>query len=391
MSMTKENKRRGVIRAAALVVAAVLMLTLFGCEPETAQSLIESGNELLSNYQYDKAMDKYERALELEADNLDAYIGIAKAYLGKNEYAAAADIYIQLGDKHEAGLIYEARGALDEAKELFWQSFTEAGKQESYDKYLEYTDYEVTFTDEAVEGFVREYLNKPEGVITRNELNAIEEVRIYGNDFLFSTAQTDSSEKSGIYDNYAGNKRAGAGNVKSLDDFIHFANLDYLLVYYNDLDDVPLSLAEHPKLYCLYLSYNYISDLTNVSQLDNITRLSLTANGIRNLNPLAEMTQLELLYLQKNSISDLTPLSGLANLKQLLLSQNSIRDVSPLASLVNLTDLYLDNNYYLRDVTPLSTLVNMERLVLGRTNVKDFSVIANMPNIKHDYVDLRTA
>ncbi len=389
--MKRTRGKRGALCfiSAAIILSLILLLT--SCAPETAQSLIEDANELLSGYQYDKAIEKYKSALTLDENNVDAYIGIAKAYLGKNEYKAAADIYIQLGDKHEAGLIYEARGAVDEAKQLFWDNFTETGNQASYDKYLEYTDYEVTFVDETIEAYVREYLGKPEGTIMRNELNSIDEVRIYGKDYLFSTPQTESTAKSEIYDNYSGNKRAGAGEVEQLDDFIHFANLKYLLVYYNDIDDVPLIFNEHPKLEYLYLSYNYINNLTNVSQLKTITRLSLTANGIRNLSPLSEMKQLEVLYLQKNSISDLTPLAELKNLKELLLSQNSIRDVTPLAGLTNLTDLYLDNNYYLRDVTSLKTLVNMERFVLGRTNVKDFSVIAFMPNIEHDYVDLRTA
>lgn len=390
--MKRTRGKRGLLGSISAILILSLIVLLTSCAaPETAQSLIEDANELLASYQYDKAIAKFQSALTLEENNLDAYIGIAKAYLGKNEYKAAADIYIQLGDEHEAGLIYEARGAIDEAKELFWSSFTKTGSQASYDKYLEYTDYEVTFVDETVEGFVREYLGKPEGVIMRNELNAIDEVRIYGDDYLFSTPQTESIAKSDIYSNYSGNKRAGAGDVEQLDDFIHFANLKYLLVYYNDIDDVPLSLNEHPVLEYLYLSYNYLNNLTNVAQLKNITRLSLTANGVRNLTPLSEMKQLEVLYLQKNSISDLSPLAELTNLRELLLSQNSIRDVTPLAGLTSLTDLYLDNNYYLRDITSLKTLVNMERFVLGRTNVKDFSVIAFMPNIEHDYVDLRTA
>ncbi len=382
--------RSGKRRIIAALIVAALAVSLFGGCAKTAQSFIEQGDKYLSAYNYDKAMDKYNEALKLEEDNVDAYRGLAKALLGRNEYERAADIYIQLGDEGEAARVYEAHEDINKATELYHEDFLLTGSQTSFDKYLEYTDYEVTFVDSVVEGFVREYLDKPEGAIMRNELNDITGVRIYGDDYLFSTPSTEAKEKTDLYDNYAGNKRSGVGSIEHLDDFIHFANLEYLLVYYNSISDVDVKLAAHEKLDQLYLSYNYISDLTEISELTNITKLSLTGNSIKNLEPISNMTQLTLLYLQKNNISDLTPLSGLTNLQKLLLSQNSITDVTPLANLTGLTDLFLDNNRYLKDIRCLDTLVNMERLTLGKTLVKDYSALSGMTNLEFDYVDLRT-
>ena len=70
----------------------------------------------------------------------------------------------------------------------------------------------------------------------------------------------------------------------------------------------------------------YISDLTPLAGLTNLTELDLYNNKISDLTPLTGLTNLEWLNLSDNNISDLTPLTGLTNLKNLHLASNNITD-----------------------------------------------------------------
>ena len=65
---------------------------------------------------------------------------------------------------------------------------------------------------------------------------------------------------------------------------------------------------------------------------------------ISDLTPLAGLTNLTWLYLDYNNISDLAPLAGLTNLTRLYLMDNNISDITPLAGLTNLEFLHLDGN-----------------------------------------------
>ncbi len=97
---------------------------------------------------------------------------------------------------------------------------------------------------------------------------------------------------------------------------------------------------------------NSISDITPLSGLTNLTRLSLSGNSISAITPLSGLTMLAWLELSGNRISDITPLSRLTGLTNLYLRFNSISDISSLSSLTNLTVLWLRENN-ISDIAPL--------------------------------------
>ena len=76
---------------------------------------------------------------------------------------------------------------------------------------------------------------------------------------------------------------------------------------------------------------NYISDVSPLKNLTQLTGLYLFDNHVSDVSPLKNLTQLTRLYLDDNYISDVSPLKNLTQLTELGLSENWIADVSPLA------------------------------------------------------------
>jgi hypothetical protein len=87
-----------------------------------------------------------------------------------------------------------------------------------------------------------------------------------------------------------------------------------------------------------------ISNLSGLSELTNLTSLSLDSNNVSDISSLSELTNLIHIGLRDNNISDISELSELTNLFRLKLSSNNISDISALSELMNLTELYLGDN-----------------------------------------------
>ena len=97
----------------------------------------------------------------------------------------------------------------------------------------------------------------------------------------------------------------------------------------------------------LSLEQNYISDISALSTLTNLTELVLYQNQISDISPLSTLTNLTELDLFKNQISDISALSTLTNLTELNLEQNQISDITPLVENAGLgagDELWLETN-----------------------------------------------
>ena len=135
---------------------------------------------------------------------------------------------------------------------------------------------------------------------------------------------------------------------------------------------------------------NSISDITPLSGLTNLTRLSLSSNSISDIPSLSSLTNLTWLDLAYNSILDITPLSGLTRLAWLELSGNRISDITPLSGLIGLTNLYLRFNS-ISDISSLSSLTNLTVLWLRENKISDIApLVANTGLGSGDRVDVRS-
>ena len=123
-------------------------------------------------------------------------------------------------------------------------------------------------------------------------------------------------------------------------------------------------------------------NISPLSGLVNLERLSLENNGISDISPLAGLKGLQVLGLSANNIEDLSPLVGLKKLRHLNLSDNNIENFSPLAGFTNLEELWIENNPS-TDFSPLAALkltdfrsdvdVNED----GVVNILDLVIVAN--------------
>ncbi|UCE23452.1 MAG: hypothetical protein JSU74_09105 [Candidatus Zixiibacteriota bacterium] len=142
-----------------------------------------------------------------------------------------------------------------------------------------------------------------------------------------------------------------------------------------------------------YIDFNTcgITDLTPLSQLPVLHTLNLNFNNVSDISPLANITSLRYLYLVENDLLDtsstnipiLQPLSSLTGLVILDLHNrvdypgNSLQYLSPLSNMNQLTTLDLGQVGNISDVTPLQSLASITNLILTYNNIEDIAPLAN--------------
>ena len=111
------------------------------------------------------------------------------------------------------------------------------------------------------------------------------------------------------------------------------------------LTDVSV-LAGLTELKTLNLSFNKLTDLSPLAGLKQIEELDLRSNQLTDVSALAGLKQLETLDLGFNQLTDVSSLAGLKRLKELDLGNNNLTDkqLKNLAGLKHLEWLYLENN-----------------------------------------------
>ncbi|MBQ3392998.1 MAG: leucine-rich repeat domain-containing protein [Lachnospiraceae bacterium] len=96
-----------------------------------------------------------------------------------------------------------------------------------------------------------------------------------------------------------------------------------------------------------------------LSDVYEMTELSLANCGIRSIDALGELTNLEFLDLNFNAVEDVSPLAGMTCLRQLSLQNNRIADIRALGSLTALHSLDVGGNR----ITDLSVLEELPQLL----------------------------
>ena len=109
------------------------------------------------------------------------------------------------------------------------------------------------------------------------------------------------------------------------------------------------------------ISHVAISDLSILSGMTNLKKISAYDNNISDLTPLTSLDRLEELYLVSNTIVDISPLLALRQLSVLRLDGNKVENIEILPKLKRLNRLGLDNNN-ISDFTPISKLDDIQSL-----------------------------
>jgi serine/threonine protein kinase/Leucine-rich repeat (LRR) protein len=266
----------------------------------------------------------------------------------------------------------------------------------------------VVFANPQFETLIRQLLNKPYGDILQGELTEIECLSILADrcfyeyyDYFALGSGSDLSD--GGYEYYG--TKYPRGTLDDISDLQYFPNLKELNISCTEITDISV-LYQLPKIETLRLTSNIylsdispiaslkylkgdlqlfrnnISDLTPLSGLKNLTKLTLSSNNISDLTPLAGLVGLTRLNLYKNRIADISPLSGMVLMEDLRLNANQVSDLTPLASMVKLRELRLNVNN-ITDIWSLRTLTNLETLYVQDNSINYIYVFNELPNLKH--------
>ena len=216
------------------------------------------------------------------------------------------------------------------------------------------------FPDRNLEAAVRAALERPGGILTPADMQALTELE------------------------------AGQYDIRDLTGLEYAANLESLSLYNNHLEDLS-PLVELKELRVLNLNHNRLSDLAPLSGLTSLEALHLGGNHITNLTPLTSLTALRELYLFENRIKHIAPLTSLDKLETLNLDHNQVANLTPLGELSLLGWLSLEGNT-IEDLDPLAALTELEFLNVNDNRVHHIEALAQLDNlgwleIRHNYLD----
>lgn len=315
----------------------------------------EIAERYLSELNYERAVIEFQNILEIEPMNVEAYLGLAKAYVGMGKTNKAIKTlkegYRLTGDERLQDMIDE----LERADEPPASSSTE-GNSTSLSRSSEPID-----SFEPIEPVEVEPVYGSMGFVT-----------IAGKEYDIAT--TKSLTINGLLSN----------RYPTDEDVVlasQLVNLTQLTLVWGTISDIS-QLSNLTNLTELKLGGNSITDITPLANLTNLTELSLGYNQISDISPLVNLTNLDYLYLHSNEISDISPLASLTNLTKLDLQENQIIDIMSIANLTNLSELRLYDNI-ISDITPISNLANLTYLYLNDNEISDIMPISNLTNLTY--------
>jgi Leucine-rich repeat (LRR) protein len=279
----------GALLLVGLLVFGIIQLVNIGTSQ--AERLKNLGDRYYNSHNAERAIQHYEWALEADAGFEEVYFLLFDIYTKQGDRDRVRDVSLR-GIEH-----------IRAEHERFAEIYKAA------------TDYVVEFVHHGntFEQVIRPLIDKPEGDIWRSDLDTITVLDISNRNRRFS----------------------------SLEDFIHFRNLESL---------------------SLSLSLNASIDFSDLTHMDKLTELHINRHGGSanvDIGALSALTGLEILTLRSCGIADLSPLSALINLHYLDIRGNGVVDLSPLVPLINLSYLDIRGNSVV-DLSPLARLTALE-------------------------------
>ncbi|MDF9538600.1 NEAT domain-containing protein [Bacillus cereus] len=197
--------------------------------------------------------------------------------------------------------------------------------------------------------------------------------------------------------------------LKNIKFISNLRQLKSLSITYGELEDIgPLAKLEHIEF--LTLRNNKISDLSPLSQMKKIKMLDLNSNYIKDIKPLFTVKSLRTLTVANNQISNdnlagieqlknvknlslsnngLTNIEHITSMKKLVeldLAKNELENIEPLSRLSTVQSLNLEENY-ISDITPLSHLTDLYDLKLGSNEIRDVRSVQELG--KRMYIDIQ--
>ena len=344
-----KNRVISAIIAGTMILSAVPALS--GCSQSTSVASISDtlsvAERYLSEMKYEQAIIEFDKVLNIDPNNVDAYIGKAEAYIAMGDTANAIKT-LQTG--------YDKTG--DERIKAKLDELSGAGTAES----TSVSEEEAPATEVSTETSEEETTVTEEPSYTRGNytLNSDGTITVAGKTFSTDTEVLDLSHTE----------------ISKLDFLQYMSNLKMLNLSHNSAVD--LSCLEYvPDLGVLILdNAGFYSDesFLAISKLEKLELLFLkNKNMDLDFRKLARQSKLpsslKVLIIENCSLTDeaTSVLSELTELRYVDLSQNYLSDVSCLSNCVSLQKCDLSGqrgDHYFNDLSPLADLPELEDLYI---------------------------
>ncbi len=240
----------------------------------------------------------------------------------------------------------------------------------------------VSFEDENLELAVREEIDKAEGILYTSDVIDIEILDVNGRGIesiegiqylknLISLDMGTYFDGNDWHYNY----------INDISALSELTKLKYLDFRSNEVSNIE-ALENLINLEELIFTGNEVSDIDVIQSLDNLNYLHLGFNNVSNINAVGDLTNLEALYIWTNQISDISALKNLTNLEHLGFANNQVSDITVLENLTELKSLYFFGNK-VSDISVLSNLTNLMELDFMNNEVSDISVLENLIELRY--------
>lgn len=282
-------------------------------------------------------------------------------------------------EKVKATVTYENEDGDEIEKETEWTTFHVSEAQEGI----------VPFKSRDAFNEVDQYDKNKDGQISWDELNNLKSLWIDLEDNEYDDEDLEYLYKS---ENLEDVDLSGAEN-KDIEKLKEIKNLKIL-----DLSgrfDSVKGLNGLSKLQSLRLSSDKLQDLSGISQLKVLTKLTIQGNyrdGIfKDVNDLKELDKLTKLELSSNKLEDISGIEKLTNLKDLTLT-GSFKDMKLLKNLVNLESLRVSSDQ-LQDISGIEQIKKLHELILegmfdNINGVKDLNSLTSIKISSDNLVDI---
>lgn len=152
-----------------------------------------------------------------------------------------------------------------------------------------------------------------------------------------------------------------------------------------NLKKIPTEILDLHWLTSINLSNNPLSDLSLLSNFNELQSLTLRHNEIKDINFLENLTNLKQLDFRNNRIRNIQILSKLYNIEIIDLSYNNIKDLSFLENLINLRTIYARGNQ-IKEIDYIENLLNLQSLDFSQNQIINIESLTNLNKLHSLYL-----
>ena len=401
----------------------------------TAENFASLGDSAMADGKYDRAVKRYETAVELDPQTPEYALKLADACIADGSYtkaerslvnairiAPSVKLYCKLSSVYVAqDKLLDSQKMLDSITDPAIRAEIDAMRPAAptfshesgeYDEYIELSlsgnggqiyysateqypsveteAYTSPITLPAGETHISAILVGENGLVSSLVeadyliVGVVEEV-------TFASPELESYVRDTLYiartepvmtdDLWAITELTVPDTMTDLSDLRYFKNLTTLNIHIAVTADYSF-LTELSALETLDLSGCLLSSeaVGYIGGLSSLTSLNLSGCGISNIQPLSALSELTVLDLSQNSISDISALAELKKLTVLDLHSNAVASLSALKGASDLTELDISENN-VSDLAPLASCTKLETLRAEDNRITSVSALSAMPKL----------